>query len=115
MGPIAGRTTRGRNVSRIAKELRATAERGRLNHGQRLTSASAGGADHRSFRPRQLLIAAALTAVAAAALAGCGGSSGGGSGGGSAKATDNPYAGTMTYWYWGESDAPGANNWMKSM
>ncbi|HEY2653354.1 MAG TPA: extracellular solute-binding protein [Solirubrobacteraceae bacterium] len=33
----------------------------------------------------------------------------------SAKATDNPYAGTMTYWWWGESDAPGANNWMQSM
>jgi raffinose/stachyose/melibiose transport system substrate-binding protein len=79
-----------------------------------LASACAGGAGHRSFRPRRLLIAAALIAVVAAALAGCGGSSGGGSSA-AAKATDNPYAGTMTYWYWAESDAPGANNWMQSM
>src|SRR5947209_1874149 len=116
-GTYGGRTTRGRNVSSIDEELRTTAERGRIIGGQGVASARACGAGHRSFRPRQLLIAAALIAVGAAALAGCGGSSSSSSsgGGGSAKATDNPYAGTMTYWYWGESDAPGANNWMKSM
>jgi ABC-type glycerol-3-phosphate transport system substrate-binding protein len=45
-------------------------------------------------------------------VAACGGSSSGGSaksGGGS------PYEGDLTYWYWAESDAPGANKWMQQM
>jgi ABC-type glycerol-3-phosphate transport system substrate-binding protein len=30
-----------------------------------------------------------------------------------AKTTDDPNNATLTYWYWAESDAPGANNWLK--
>jgi multiple sugar transport system substrate-binding protein len=26
-----------------------------------------------------------------------------------------PYAGTLTYWFWGDSDAPGATEWIKEM
>ena len=53
-------------------------------------------------------ITATLMAVVGAGLAACGGNSSGSS-------TDSPYAGTMTYWYWAQSDAPGANKWMTSM
>jgi raffinose/stachyose/melibiose transport system substrate-binding protein len=28
-------------------------------------------------------------------------------------AADDPNSGNLTYWYWAESDAPGANNWLK--
>jgi ABC-type glycerol-3-phosphate transport system substrate-binding protein len=28
-------------------------------------------------------------------------------------AADDPNDATLTYWYWGEPDAPGANNWLK--
>ncbi len=28
--------------------------------------------------------------------------------------TDNPQNASLTYWYWAESDAPGANDWMKA-
>src|SRR6202030_4649367 len=31
-----------------------------------------------------------------------------------ARATaDDPNNASLTYWYWAESDAPGANNWLK--
>jgi raffinose/stachyose/melibiose transport system substrate-binding protein len=56
-----------------------------------------------------------LTTIAAAGaliltfIAACG-SSGGGSGSGGAGPK---YSGTMTYWFWGESDIPGITNWMK--
>ena len=30
-----------------------------------------------------------------------------------AKSGDDPNNATLTYWYWAESDAPGANNWLK--
>jgi raffinose/stachyose/melibiose transport system substrate-binding protein len=102
-------------VSSIDEGLRTTAERGRLaGGGQGLAIACAGGAGRPSFRLRRLLIGAALIVVVAAALAGSANSSGGGLSA-AAKATDNPYEGTMTYWYWAESDAPGANKWMHSM
>jgi raffinose/stachyose/melibiose transport system substrate-binding protein len=65
---------------------------------------------HRRSRTRGALAAATLVAVVAL-VAACGG----GSSGSGAKGTDAKYAGTLTYWYWGESDAPGANQWMKSM
>jgi ABC-type glycerol-3-phosphate transport system substrate-binding protein len=32
-----------------------------------------------------------------------------------ASTADDPHSGTITYWYWAESDAPGANAWMKQM
>ena len=28
-------------------------------------------------------------------------------------AADDPNNANLTYWYWAESDAPGANNWLK--
>jgi raffinose/stachyose/melibiose transport system substrate-binding protein len=55
------------------------------------------------------LFAAASMALAAGVVA-CGGSSSS-----SPAATDSADAGDLTYWYWAESDAPGANQWMKSM
>src|ERR1700690_465958 len=30
-----------------------------------------------------------------------------------AKSGDDPNNANLTYWYWAESDAPGANNWLK--
>lgn len=33
---------------------------------------------------------------------------------GASTAKDNPEQANLTYWYWGESDAPGANAWMKA-
>ena len=29
------------------------------------------------------------------------------------SAGDDPNNANLTYWYWAESDAPGANNWLK--
>jgi len=31
----------------------------------------------------------------------------------SRTAADDPNNANLTYWYWAESDAPGANNWLK--
>ena len=59
---------------------------------------------------RNTVAVASICAVAAVA-AGCGGSSGKSAGGGDGQA----YEGNLTYWYWAESDAPGANKWMQSM
>jgi ABC-type glycerol-3-phosphate transport system substrate-binding protein len=59
---------------------------------------------------RNAVAMASICAVAAVA-AGCGGSSGKSAGGGDGQA----YEGNLTYWYWAESDAPGANKWMQSM
>lgn len=95
-------------MSSTDEGIRTTAERGCPTGGHRLASVCAAGVGRWSLRPRQILIAATLSALAAAALA-VGGASA------SAKAADNPYAGTMTYWYWAQSDAPGANKWMNSM
>jgi raffinose/stachyose/melibiose transport system substrate-binding protein len=58
---------------------------------------------------RKVRVVAAISATAVALLAACGGSGGSGGGGGTA------YAGNLTYWYWAESDAPGANKWMTAM
>jgi ABC-type glycerol-3-phosphate transport system substrate-binding protein len=52
---------------------------------------------------------AALALSLGAVLAACGGGSS------SSKATDQADAGNLTYWYWAESDAPGANKWMTAM
>jgi raffinose/stachyose/melibiose transport system substrate-binding protein len=60
---------------------------------------------------RQPLAALLVIPVVLALLAaGCGGGSSSSSGDGG-----SPYEGNLTYWYWGESDAPGANKWMKQM
>ena len=32
---------------------------------------------------------------------------------GTARRSDDPNNAKLTYWYWAESDAPGANNWLK--
>src|SRR5262249_14975733 len=32
----------------------------------------------------------------------------------STAAADDPNNANLTYWYWAESDAPGANNWLKT-
>ena len=48
----------------------------------------------------------ALTAAACTASSPSGGAASGGAG--------NAEKATLTYWYWGESDAPGANDWMKA-
>jgi ABC-type glycerol-3-phosphate transport system substrate-binding protein len=54
-----------------------------------------------------------LSAAVAVAAAGCTASSPSGDGGGSGGGGDAEKA-DLTYWYWGESDAPGANDWMKA-
>jgi raffinose/stachyose/melibiose transport system substrate-binding protein len=56
-------------------------------------------------------LSAALVAIAALAAACGGGSSGSSSSGGGGTADE----GNLTYWYWAESDAPGANKWMQAM
>ena len=54
----------------------------------------------------------AIAAAVAVAAAGCTASSP--SGGGASGGAGNAEKANLTYWYWGESDAPGANNWMKA-
>jgi ABC-type glycerol-3-phosphate transport system substrate-binding protein len=63
---------------------------------------------------RSRFLTALLVLGLAAALSGCGG----GGGGGTQQATtaaDNPEEGDLVYWFWAESDAPGANKWMQQM
>jgi ABC-type glycerol-3-phosphate transport system substrate-binding protein len=67
----------------------------------------------RRLRTRAAL-AAALVATAAIAAA-CGGGSSGGSSSSKAGGGGKADEGNLTYWYWAESDAPGANKWMKAM
>jgi ABC-type glycerol-3-phosphate transport system substrate-binding protein len=55
-----------------------------------------------------LALIAAAGLVMCAAVAACGGGSGSSGG-------DKADAGDLTYWYWAESDAPGANKWMQAM
>ena len=55
----------------------------------------------------------AIAAAVAVAAAGCTASSPSG-GGGASGGGGNAEKANLTYWYWGESDAPGANNWMKA-
>jgi multiple sugar transport system substrate-binding protein len=59
------------------------------------------------MRMRKALVSVLATAAGLGALAGCGG---GNASAGSAK--DNPYEGKVVYWFWAESDVPGANKWM---
>jgi len=49
-----------------------------------------------------LLVSAVALVVTAAAFAR------------STSKADDPHSGDITYWYWAESDAPGANAWMKA-
>jgi raffinose/stachyose/melibiose transport system substrate-binding protein len=67
-------------------------------------------------RHRALAIGA-LAVTLAALVAACGGSSNnsGGGGGGAKSGGEDAYSGDLTYWYWAESDAPGANKWMNAM
>ena len=58
---------------------------------------------------RKALATLLAVPVVVVLAAGCGGSSSKSGDGGSA------FEGDLTYWYWGESDAPGANDWMKQM
>jgi raffinose/stachyose/melibiose transport system substrate-binding protein len=62
---------------------------------------------------RRMHAAAALTALAAALLTGCTAGAPA-QPGTSGSAGDDPEHASLTYWYWGESDAPGANDWMKA-
>jgi raffinose/stachyose/melibiose transport system substrate-binding protein len=62
------------------------------------------------MRIRKTVVSLLVTAAGVAALAGCGGSGGGQSSAAAAK--DSPYQGKVVYWYWAESDVPGANKWM---
>ena len=55
---------------------------------------------------------AALAVTLAALVAACGGSSNERQ---RREGQRRSYAGNLTYWYWAESDAPGANKWMKAM
>jgi raffinose/stachyose/melibiose transport system substrate-binding protein len=59
---------------------------------------------------RKALVVGAVAAAAAALVAACGSSKSNSAGGGGSA-----YSGNLTYWYWGESDAPGANKWMAAM
>jgi raffinose/stachyose/melibiose transport system substrate-binding protein len=57
--------------------------------------------------------AAALLALITALLAGCTAKAPE-QPGAKGSAADDPEHASLTYWYWGESDAPGANDWMKA-
>jgi ABC-type glycerol-3-phosphate transport system substrate-binding protein len=70
----------------------------------RMSKSKPGGA-----RRRRALALLAVATLLGALVAGCGGSST------SSGAGGPRYEGDLTYWYWGESDAPGANDWMKQM
>lgn len=64
---------------------------------------------HRQRRAAGLAVVAAVAVTAAGCTASSPSSGGSASGGGG-----NAEKADLTYWYWGESDAPGANNWMKA-
>jgi raffinose/stachyose/melibiose transport system substrate-binding protein len=69
---------------------------------------------HLRLRTHRFVGASAL-GVAALALSACTASAPGPSdGSNSAPKNDNPEEASLTYWFWGESDAPGANDWMKA-
>jgi ABC-type glycerol-3-phosphate transport system substrate-binding protein len=63
---------------------------------------------HRSRRLAGAAVMAAAVIMAAACTASSPSSGNASGGGGDAEKAD------LTYWYWGESDAPGANDWMKA-
>ncbi len=64
---------------------------------------------HRSRRTVGLAAASCLAVLVTGCTASSPPSGGSSSGGGG-----NPEKANLTYWYWGESDAPGANDWMKA-
>jgi raffinose/stachyose/melibiose transport system substrate-binding protein len=61
-------------------------------------------------RARGKLGAVAGAVAAALLVAACGGT---GAGSGSSGTAGQPYAGNITYWFWGESDIPGITHWMQ--
>lgn len=63
---------------------------------------------------RAWYVGVAALAGAAVALSGCTASNPAPSAGSSAGGSEDPEQAKLTYWYWGESDAPGANDWMKA-
>lgn len=69
---------------------------------------------HTTQRPKWRAGRRLLTGVVAAALLSTGACSAGSSSG-SSGAEGKKYAGDLTYWYWGESDIPGIDKWMKTM
>lgn len=60
---------------------------------------------------RQRLAAAAAITAVSVLLSACSATAPAPSAG---SAGDDPEHASLTYWYWGESDAPGANDWMKA-
>src|SRR4051794_11395500 len=61
---------------------------------------------------RRTIATLTIATVASVLLAACTASAPGPASGSSTG--DDPEHATVTYWYWGESDAPGANEWMKA-
>jgi raffinose/stachyose/melibiose transport system substrate-binding protein len=66
------------------------------------------------FRRSGSWATALLAASTLLALSACSTATPGSQASGSASSTDDPEHASLTYWYWAESDAPGANNWMKA-
>jgi len=62
-------------------------------------------------KPRMRALPMLIILVLAVGLISCGG----GGSGGAPKGSDDPNAGTLTYWFTAESDAPGSTGWMKEM
>jgi len=60
------------------------------------------------WRSKRRLAVASATAVLALILSACSGSSDQ-----SPQASGDPYTGSLTYWFWGESDVPGSTAWMQ--
>lgn len=63
-------------------------------------------------RGKLSVVAGAVVAALLAGATACGGT---GPGSGSSGAAGQPYAGNITYWFWGESDIPGIDHWMQGM
>lgn len=61
------------------------------------------------WRSKRRLAIASVTAVLALILGACSGSSDQ-----SPQASGDPYTGSLTYWFWGESDVPGSTAWMQA-
>src|SRR6478752_4917211 len=64
---------------------------------------------HDVWRSKRRLAIASAAAVLALILSACSGPSGQ-----NPQASGDPYTGSLTYWFWGESDVPGSTNWMQA-
>ena len=64
---------------------------------------------HDIWRSKRRLAIASAAAVLALILSACSGPSGQ-----NPQASGDPYTGSLTYWFWGESDVPGSTNWMQA-